>query len=648
MPTWPHLPHPSIAFDAGGTPTSNQFDDIYFSPSDGLAEAETVFLDGIGAPDCWAGRSVFTIGETGFGTGLNFLLTWQRWRQTAPAGSRLNYVSVEGYPLTAEQLANALKPFGALSHLTSTLVARYPIRHGGFHRLTFQDGRVSLTLLFGDVETMLNRLTARVDAWFLDGFAPAKNPAMWTEPVFSRLAALSAPHATFATFTAAGHVRRGLQAAGFDVQKIPGFGRKKERLIGKLAANPRATPTNWTSPPTPLSHDARIAVIGSGIAGSSVAKALRCKGFEATVFDATGEPGAAMMGNPAVILSPKPPAEASLAGRINALAFLDSVRRYDQLDSECGDLWLGPRGVNALSVSERDASRRARALTTLGWPEAMAEMVEDSARSPFPIAHFPQSGCIDPGAVCRALNGNVVHAQINAVKRNEEGWALRKAGNIVWQGDGVIVAAGAFSTGLLGLRHMPLYPNRGQISLVDANTMTNFPQSSLSFDGYLSPSVRVNDHWVRVLGSSFTGWRDLANDQWTEPRVEDHSSCIDALQNALTPTLPANLEPLSYWTGLRAAPPDRVPLVGGVPDEEQFLRVFANFRIGKQPEASPPNLSGLYMLAGLGSRGYQLGPLLGDTLADLIAGDPLPIERDLLDAMNPARFMARGLRRGTH
>lgn len=647
MPKWPHLPYPDISFDAGGTPTSNQFDDIYFSPSDGITESETVFLDGIGAPDCWTDKSVFTIGETGFGTGLNFLLAWRRWRQTASPGSRLNYVSIEGYPLTAEQLASALKPFGALTHLTSVLVARYPIQHSGFHRLSFDDGRVSLTLMFGDVETMLSRLTARIDAWFLDGFAPAKNPDMWTESVYSRLSELSAPSAVFATFTAAGHVRRGLLSAGFDVQKAPGFGRKKERLVGKLTARLQANSVNWASSPPPLSHNARVAVVGSGIAGSSVAKALRCKGFETTVFDATGKPGGAMKGNPAVILSPKPPAEASLAGRINALAFLDSVRRYDQLDSEHGNLWLEPRGVDALSVSERDSDRRSRSLDALDWPEALAQMAENSALSPYPIARFPQSGCVEPVAVCRALNGNVVRAQIDGIDKGEEGWALTDAGKIVWQGDAVVVAAGAFSTRLLRLHHMPLYPNRGQISLVNAEALANLPQSSLSFDGYLSPATFVNGQQVRVLGSSFTGWRDLTNDQWTEPREDDHASCIDAIQSALNLISPTDLRPLSHWAGLRAAPPDRVPLVGGIPDERQFLETFADLRIGKQPATTPPHLSGLYMLAGLGSRGYQLGPLLGDTIADMIAGDPLPIERDLLDAMNPARFMARGLKRTT-
>ncbi len=647
MPQWPRLPLPDIAYDAGGTPASRQFDDIYFAPTDGLAESEFVFLNGIGAPDCWREAPVFTIGETGFGTGLNFLLTWQAWRQTAPAGARLNFVSVEGYPLNRDQLATALRGFDSLAPLADQLAHSYPIRHAGFHRLSFEDGRVSLTLLFGEVETMLSRLTARIDAWFLDGFAPARNPAMWTDTVLSRIAALSRPGATFATFTAAGHVRRGLQAAGFAVEKAPGFGRKKERLVGRLDSPPAEPEPCWSMPPSPLPAGSRIAVIGSGIAGSSVAHALHVKHFDVTVFDESGSAGGGTTGNPAVILSPKPPAEASLAGRLNALAFIDSIDRYDALHEKAGDIWIGPRGVDALSTSRVAADRRAKALSALAWPEATARMTDAPALSPFPIARFGRSGCVDPVAVCRALAPDVQRARIGSIDPSAGGWRLRDTdGTTVWTGDAVIVAAGAHSTRLAGLSHTPLYPNRGQVSLIDAAELPTIPENGFSFDGYLSPAVTVEGRSARVLGSSFSGWRDLDDDGWRATDDADHNVCFDALNQALDTPGRAPVRPQRLWAGLRAAPPDRVPLVGGIVDETIFLDRFADYRIGREPTAAPPYRPGLHILAGLGARGFQLGPLLGDALADLIAGDPPPLERDLLDAINPARFMMRGLKRG--
>jgi len=645
MPKWPHLPFPDIAFDTGGTPVSQTFEDIYYSPADGIAESEAVFLDGIDAPNCWRGKSVFTIGETGFGTGLNFLLTWNRWQQTASGDDRLNFVSVEGYPLTAGQLATALKPFDNLSPLASELIQNYPIRHGGFHRLSFEHGRVNLTLLFGDAEKMLERLSARVDAWFLDGFAPSRNPGMWTENLFSKIAALSAPEAVFATFTAAGHVKRGLQAAGFTVLKSPGFGRKRERLKGKLDTPPPNRKPYWTNPPPPLSTGSRIAIVGSGIAGSSVASALRHKGFETTVFDTTGKPGGAIAGNPAVILSPKPPAEASLSGRINASAFLDSIRRYNRLEAVHGSIWQGMRGVQALSGSQEDANRRVKALAALNWPETVARIKDEPALSPYPVACFPESGCVDPAAVCSALNSTVEKASIDKIEQTEGGWILSQDGKAIWEGDAVVLANGAHSTRLASLERVPLYPNRGQVSIIDGKGLPMVPEGSLSFDGYLSPELTIENRRVRVLGSSFTGWRNLADQGWRDINDEDHASCMNALQSALNGPGPEHFPATTFWAGLRAAPPDRIPLVGGIANEEQFLDTFSDLWKGKPPSHSPPYQAGLYILAGLGSRGYQLGPLLGDLLADMIAGDPLPFESDLVDALNPSRFMVRALKR---
>lgn len=646
MPDWPRLHHPDISFDTGGTPLSNWFGDIYYSPTDGIAESETVFLNGIGAPDCWSGKPVFTIGETGFGTGLNFLLTWLLWRKTAPGTARLNYVSVEGYPLSNQQIRKALEPFVALNSVVPEFIAQYPVCHAGYHRLTLDQGRVHLTLMFGDAETMLNRLAAKVDAWFLDGFAPSKNPDMWSDRIYRQLAQLSAPNAKLATFTAAGHVRRGLQAAGFDMQKSPGFGRKKERLTGQLSIKSPERPLAWTTLPAPVKSGSRIAVVGSGIAGSSVSHALRNRGYEVTVLDKQGLPGGGMAGNPAAVLSPKPPAEASLAGRINALGFLDSLRRYDAMHSTSGDIWFEPRGVSALSSSSENAKRRVRSLAALNWPECIARIVENTSLSKHPIAQFSSSGCVDPVAVCGAFNETVSRVAMNSIERNGNSWILKEETREIWQGDAVVIAAGGYSRNLPSLHHLPLHPSRGQVSLVDSDSLAALPQTSLSFDGYLSPSLEHQGKQVRVLGSSFDAWRDLSDHTWNQPVQQDHEACVNALRSALN--VQDDLQPIVYktWSGLRAAAPDRIPLLGAVSDERVFMETFQDMRVGIERELPPPSIPGLYIFAGLGSRGYQLGPLLGEVLADMIAGDPIAIERDLLDAMNPNRFLARDLRRG--
>ena len=225
-----------------GTPRSRRFGDVYFSAEDGAGESRHVFLDGIGAPATWAGRRRFTIIETGFGSGLNFALTWRAWIASAPADAVLHYVSVEGFPMAADDLRRALAAFPEVGDEAAALTALYPPPVPGFHRRHLAGGRVVLTLLFGPVEDMLASLSARADAWYLDGFAPRANPDMWTPALFQHMRRLSAPGARFATFTAAGDVRRGLAEAGFAVGKAPGFGRKRDCLRGELIAKPDPHP----------------------------------------------------------------------------------------------------------------------------------------------------------------------------------------------------------------------------------------------------------------------------------------------------------------------------------------------------------------------------------------------------------------------
>lgn len=214
-----------------GAPRSKQFDDVYFSAEDGYAETRHVFIKGNNLPEGWRDRKNFTIAETGFGTGLNFLCAWRLFRETAP-GQRLEFISFEKYPLEAPEIKEALEHWrGRFPEELEALIALYPKNHSGTHRIEMGEN-VALTLIFGDVNEEFPKLNAQVDCWFLDGFKPATNPDMWTDIVFRNMARLSNPGATFATFTAAGAVKRGLAAAGFDVKKIQGFGRKRDMLVG--------------------------------------------------------------------------------------------------------------------------------------------------------------------------------------------------------------------------------------------------------------------------------------------------------------------------------------------------------------------------------------------------------------------------------
>lgn len=202
---------------------SEQFDDVYFSAIDGLAETRHVFLDGNNLPAAWEGREKFVIAETGFGTGLNFLAVWKLFEETAAPDQKLHFISVEKFPLSDQEIEKALMPW-------KEKLPQYqiPVKEG----LKNVSDSISLALHIGDVNDVLPALSEDVDCWFMDGFKPSSNPEMWTDTVFQNMARLTKPGGTFATFTAAGFVRRGLQEAGFDVYKVPGFGTKREMLTG--------------------------------------------------------------------------------------------------------------------------------------------------------------------------------------------------------------------------------------------------------------------------------------------------------------------------------------------------------------------------------------------------------------------------------
>lgn len=334
------------------TPRSQMFDDVYFSAKDGAAETEHVFLNGNNLPAAWQGQRHFTIGETGFGTGLNFLLAWDLFERTAEPGAFLDFVSVEKYPLSAEEIRKALTPWAVrLAPHLDKMLAQYPRRLPGFHRMVF-DGRVALTLVFDDANDALPEIEAEVDAWFLDGFTPAKNPDMWSEKVFREMARLSHRGTTFSTFTAAGFVKRGLRDAGFTVEKRKGFGWKADMLGGVFEGG---VPKAQTAP------DKVVHILGAGLAGCASAYILKQYGFEPVLHDPNGMASGAS-GNPAGIVNPRLSAQRTPESDFYTAAFAQTLRLFPSLDVEympCGSLHL--------VTDEEKHKRFSQAVEHWGW-----------------------------------------------------------------------------------------------------------------------------------------------------------------------------------------------------------------------------------------------------------------------------------------
>ena len=638
---WPRLPDPGLDLSGPNGPRSARYDDGYASAAGAAEETRLVFLQAIGAPGVWRHRQTFCIGETGFGLGLNFLITWAAWRETAPAGAQLHFASVEGFPLTGEELRAALEPYlevPGLRPLARELCAHYPVRHAGYHRLSLDEGRVRLTLLFGPAEEVLPKLSARMDAWYLDGFSPAKNPDMWSAETLTGIAARTRPGGTVATYTAAGAVRRALSAAGFAMEKRPGYAGKRDRLVGVMT-DPPALQTSappWFAPPVRTAPPASVAVIGGGIAGQWLHKALTDRNIATTVFDKAGAAGG-MAGNPAALLVPKLHVQPTPAGQLHASAFLHALRSYDALAE---DVWHKPRGAR---LALNDTARAERTVAGLDWPEEILSLDRSGGSA---VQHFGMSGALDTDAVRRALAPEIRRQEVAAIDGKNSGRRLLGPdGGAIWEGDAVIVAAGGWSGLLLEAPWLNIRPSRGQVSFLPDGPETP-PNGSFSFDGYITPKLGLPGGPAgRILGSSFDELRRPdKDDAWRAWSAKDHARYAAKFAAYFGIEMPAAE---GGWVGLRATTPDRLPLAGALPDHAAYLEDYRDIHLGQHWNIYPNARyhGGLHVLSGLGARGYQFAPLLAELLADQLAGTPLPLPADLVAALHPARFLVRSLKR---
>ena len=277
---------------ADGRPRSPRFGDVYFQ-EDGLAESRAVYLAGCGLPQAWAGRARFVVAELGFGTGLNMLAVLQAWAATRPSpDARLSLMSVEGFPMPRADAERALAHWPELAALATPLLAAWPDGRRGRRRVAWPELGATLDLVVDEALPAVAGWDGRADAWFLDGFAPAANPAMWTPELLATVATRTAPGGRLASFTVAGAMRRALADAGLEVAKRPGHGRKRERLEARRPD------------PAPVEGDpGRVVVLGAGIAGAAMARALAAEGVRATVIDAAD--GSEASGFPLALVTPR-------------------------------------------------------------------------------------------------------------------------------------------------------------------------------------------------------------------------------------------------------------------------------------------------------------------------------------------------------
>jgi tRNA 5-methylaminomethyl-2-thiouridine biosynthesis bifunctional protein len=652
-----HLEPATLAFCPDGTPYSETYAESYHTSTGGLGQARHVFLGGNGLPGRWQRRERFVVVETGFGLGLNFLATWDAWKSDAQRCARLHFVSLEKHPFTAADLATLYGTWlpasdaAPLAPFATQLLAQWPTLTPGFQRLHFEGGAVTLTLVFGDATSALAQVQAQADAFYLDGFSPAKNPELWTPAVCATLSRLAAPGATLATWSVASAPRDNLAARGWSLEKVQGYRGKRDMLCGRWPGEmAQSTAT-----------DRRAIVIGAGIAGSSAAERLAARGWQIDLIDRGQAAGQGASGNLAGVFRPLPSVDDNRLTRLTRACFLYARRHFSALEAEGWPVRWGKTGVLHLARDDAQETIQRKIVDTQQPPaDYLAFVDRDDAceLANWPLDSggwwFPGGAWVEPPSACRANLAR--HAarirshfgvEIERIERCEEDTQIRTqdrtqnrwqawdtAGQLIAEAPVLILANATDALRFAPSAHLPLRAARGQVSHLPARAAAA-PRVVVCRGAYVTPAV----DGVHCAGASF-----LLDASTLEPalRTAEHLENLAKLDFVLpgfAAAAPAVDDPaaLGGRVGFRPVALDRTPVIGQIADEAAI-----NPALPSRPLKEIARIPGLYIINGFGSRGIVWSALAGELLVSLIEGEPLPVETDLAASVDPARFMLRG------
>ncbi len=599
------------------------FDDVYATRAGAWGQASAVFIEGCELPQRWQRGECVRLLETGFGLGVNFLATWAALLKAVDSdargeldnpGARLDYVSIEKHPFTRDDLRAALtlsiaaapgEMQASLQALAERLLSVWPPMIAGFHALEL-DEKVTLTLVFDDIVTALPQVAGRFDAIYLDGFAPDRNPVMWSAAVLTNIAALAAPGARLSSWCVAGVVRRALSDAGFHVAKRPGFGGKRACLSAQWPA--AITPTS--APALRATLPVEAVVVGAGIAGASIARQLARRGLRVTVLE-RDHPASGGSGNPVGVVRPEPGGASNPITELSAAGVTWLMRWVARHGEHIPHDWCGVLRI-ARDERKREKMAMQAGATDPAWLQAVDIDEASNLCGTMPADagfHLPQSGWIVPPALVTAM---LDHPQIQ-VRSGSDVKGLHREGQ-VWQlllADGtrlqvpLVVLATAFDAGL-GPTRLAMGRARGQLSMLPERHGRAL-QKIVCRDGYITPAVQG----MHVVGATV----QHDDDDAAARRSDDEQNFERLLR--LLPGFAASDELHSGRVGWRSTTPDRLPLVGKL-DE------------------------GLYVSLGHGARGITCAPLCGEFLAAMICGAPLPLAAAWIARLDPLRRAVQG------
>ena len=675
--------HAQVHFNESGTPVADHFDDVYFSNDSGIDETQHVFVAGNDLAERWQQwrNPTFVIAETGFGTGLNFLVAMRAFNEFRAANpdhplKRLYFITTEKFPLPQQDMQRALEAFPALKDEAQALASLYPMGLEGCHRLHFDNHSTTLDLWIGDVHELLPQwhspVDGLIDAWFLDGFAPSKNPDMWTDALFSQMARLSKTGTTFGTFTAAGIVKRGLAGVGFTIKKRNGFGRKRDMLTGVFNQDNENVQHKLRLPAGPyyryandsLDKTSKVAVVGSGLAAATACLALVKRGINTTLYFNGDTLASGASGNPQGGFYPQLHSEASIASRIQAHSFLYARQAYDHTIEHvkaCGlaDVAHDFCGVIQLNFNDKVAERQNKLAAADVWPETLIKPVDskevsDIANLPLPYSglYIGLGGWLSPPQLVTAmieealqsgkltLKPNHTYVSHEAVETTKQRVQIRfnldsAENEEVITADHLILALGAGAVNASDFDSLSLRPVRGQVEAIPTQMPIEQLNTVLCHKGYMTP-VFEGRH---ALGSTY-----VKNDLNTDVRGGETEMNLATHEQALANT--DIVQALQHDGKARAATrlgsPDHQPVVGALHNFDSLKEHYTMLGVGK-PLTSAPVLpsSVVSTLTCLGSRGLTTAPLMAEVLVSSLCKEPLPLSNELLNAVNTSRFMTR-------
>ncbi len=614
-----------IEFDADGQARAPDFGDVYHPRIGAAAQARHVFLQGNRLPTRWAGADHFTILETGFGLGNNFLATWDAWRKDPQRPGHLHYAAIEAHPPTVADLrrVHAGSPW---PEAAAALVAAWPPLTRGLHAIDLDRGRVRLLLAFGDAQAMQRELDLGVDAFYLDGFAPDRNPAMWQRALLQALARKARAGATAATWSVAGEVTGGLRAAGFEVHRAPGIGGKREVTHAVFAPRPTMRPTAIRQA---AAGDRHALIVGAGLAGAWAAEALAAIGWSAPVLDRRAEPAQEASGHPAGLFHATVHADDGLHARFHRAAAITAARALRPWIAD-GAVPGAADGLLRIAADGDTLEAMQTRIESLGLPGDFVRALSPAQASAAagmalsrPAWCFADAGWVDPGALVRHLLHRsgarfVAGRAVESIQRVSDRWrALGADGRTIESGAVLVLANGADALRLWPQGGWPIGRSRGQVSVwASAPQRLGLP---LAGDGY---AIGLPD------GRLLFGATAQPGDLDPQVRVADHAFNLQRLAR-LTGWAADPSVPWTGRTGWRAQTPDRLPIVGAVADAA----------------TGDSRVPGLFVLTALGSRGLTWAPLAARVLAAWIGGTMMPVEARLRDAVDPARWQRRAARR---